>query len=464
MKSYKYEVFTAVIEEQIRNKILGKGDKLPSVREIKNRYHLSTSSVQSGFEYLIIKGLAESRPRSGYFVAGTAFHAKTNLAPVVRDPGFAKNIMLTSSRNRSPESGSFNTAAPGDLLIPQKLILKTMQQVIREKGVSLLRYYPSAGLPELKKQISVRSGLNPDEIIITDGALQALTVALSTVTVPGDIVAVESPCVFSVLEVLVSLSLKIIEVPVHHDSGLDTDYLERICKENKIGAVVATPNFHNPTGTLMSDDARKKLLEISSEYQIPVIENDIYGDLYFGEERPGCIKSFDRSGLVMTVSSFSKTLAPGIRLGWLCAGNFYSQAERSKFVLGRSVSPVYQELVTKLLQNGSYERHLRSFRKKLQQQATELLSVLYRCFPEDSYFYAPQGGYSIWGRLPEKTDPGIFFEYCEENGILFVPGSTFSLSNEYRHYFRIVFADRMTHESLVLLEKAGRKAKELLPG
>lgn len=470
MKPYKYEIFTSVFEDQIRNRILSHGQRLPSVREIKSKYHLSTSSVQSGFDDLMMKGLVESHPRSGYFVAystdNNGSQLKTDLPEVVRDPVFAENVMLTSARNKPSEVSSFNAAAPGDLLIPQKLILRTMQEVIREKGAALLRYYPSNGLPELRMQISNQMAahgclFNPEELIITDGALQALTIALGAVTQPGDIVAVESPCVFSVLEAVTNLGLKTIEIPVHYQNGFDTDYLNKVCRSNDVRAVVVTPNFNNPTGIAMTDFAKKDLLEVATRFQIPVLENDIYGDLYFGEKRPRCIKSFDHSGLVMTYSSFSKTLAPGIRLGWLDTGRFYSRSEKARFALGRSVSPVYQELMLKLLQGNSYNRHLRSFRKKLSLQAAELLNALRKNFPHDSYFHPPQGGYSIWGRLAEGTDMKAFFDYCDRNRILFTPGNTFSLTEEYAHHFRIVFADRITPESLVLLENAGRKAKEL---
>lgn len=469
MKTYKYEVFTAVIEEQIRNGILQSGDKLSSIREIKERYRLSTSSVQSGFEYLIIKGLVESSSRSGYFVAKKSEENipefRTNLPPVARDEVFMENILLTS--RRISESSSFNTALPGDLLVPQKLILRTMQEVIREKGASLLRYYPSNGLEALRKQITKQMGiygcrLNPDELIITDGALQALTIAISSVAKAGDTVAVDSPCVFSILEVIGSLGLKVIEVPVHYRNGFDTDYFRKVCAENKIRALIVTPNFHNPTGIMMSDNTKKQVLEIAEDHQVCIIENDIYSDLYFEEKRPSSIKSFDKKGLVMMYSSFSKTLAPGIRLGWLYAGPFYSKAERAKFALGRSVSPLYQELILKLLQGNSYERHLRSFRKKLNQQSSQLLNVLRKSFPQGSYFHRPQGGYSIWAQMPEAMDMEKFYRYCEKYHVLFTPGNTFSLADKYGHHFRVVFAERITPVSLHLLEETGMKAHEFM--
>lgn len=468
MKSYKYEIFTAEIEMQIYSGILQENDRLPSVRDIKEKYKLSTSSVQSGFEYLMIKGLIRSHPRSGYFVTGIQEEnipeIKTQLPAVVRDEVFMKNMILTSKR--TSEFSSFNTAVPGDLLIPQKLILRTMQEVIREKGASLLRYYPSNGLEPLRKYIAKQMGtygciLNPDEIIITDGALQALTIALKSVTKARDVVAVESPCVFSVLEVLAHLELKVIEIPVHYKTGFDVEYFQKICKENKISALVTTPNFHNPTGVIMNDETKKEILSIAEIHQFCIIENDMYSDLYFEEQRPQSIKSFDKKGIVMTYSSFSKTLAPGIRLGWLHAGSFYAKSERVRFALGRSVSPIYQELVLKLLQGNSYERHLRVFRKKLNKQAVQVLDILRKSFPEGSYFHRPRGGYSIWGKLPENTDMKRFYQYCEEHQILFTPGNTFSFTDRYHDHFRIVFAERITSESIVLLKNAGRRAKEL---
>lgn len=469
MRPYKYEIFTAVIEKQIRSGVLQERDRLPSVRKIKEKYQLSTSSVQSGFEYLMIKGLIVSSPRSGYFVAAIQEEnipeERTKHPVVMRDEIFMKNMMLTSKR--TSESSSFNTAMPGDLLIPQKLILRTMQQVIREKGASLLRYYPSNGLEALRKHIAKQMGIygctmNPDEIIITDGALQALTIALKSVTKAGDVIAVDSPCVFSVLEVMAHLELKVIEIPVHYRNGFDTEYFRAACEENNIQALVITPNFHNPTGIMMNDETKKEILNIAEMHKLCIIENDMYSDLYFEEQRPHCIKSFDKKGIVMTYSSFSKTLAPGIRLGWLYAGGFYGKSERVRFALGRTVSPVYQELVLKLLQGNSYERHLRTFRKKLNQQALQVLDALRNSFPEGSYFHRPQGGYSIWGQLPGHTDMNKFYEYCEKHQILFTPGDTFSFTNKYHYHFRIVFAERITSESIVLLENAGRRVKELL--
>lgn len=471
MQNFKYQKFTSVIEEKIKKGILVSGDRLPSIREIKEKYKLSITSVQSGYDYLVMKGCVENRPRSGFFVT-----IKINedipedlptFSPVVSNVDFDKKVKLTSKSNKSFEQISFNTAAPTDLLVPQKLILRKMQEVIRKKGSSILRYYPANGSEILKNQIAARATkfgckINSEQLIITDGALQALYIALASVTQSGDVIAVESPCIFSVLEVISNLKLKIIEVPVHYKNGFDIDYLKNVLNKNNIRAIVLTPNFHNPTGILISDETKKELASIAQSKEIPIIENDIYGDLYFDGERPSMICNFDTEGWVMTYSSFSKTLAPGIRLGWLNTGRFFEQAERIKFSLGRSVSPIFQELMIQLLDENSYERHLRFFRKQLEIQCVELLNTLRLYFPKDCYFHRPQGGYSIWGKLPKEVNMPDFYKFCESQKIAFTPGDTFSYTDAYRHHFRIIFADRITSESIVRLKIIGEKVQSIL--
>lgn len=471
MQTYKYEIFTSIIESKIKSGILKPGSRLSSIREIKETFHLSTSSVQSGYDYLVIKGLVRNMPRSGYFVAfdilQNEVESPLNQYSIDKNETFNKNLTLISARNKPSEYASFNSATPTDLLIPQKLILRKMQGVIREKGTSLLRYYPANGSLELRNQIADRASqygcmFNPEELIITDGALQALYIALASVTNTGDLIAVESPCVFSVLEVIANLKLRIIEIPVRIGEGLDIQYLKRSCIDNRIKALVVTPNFHNPTGNLMTDATKQELVSIAEDYQFPIIENDIYGDLYFGNKRPSNICNFDKQGWVMTFSSFSKTLAPGIRLGWLHPGRYYAETERLRFSLGRSVAPIYQELLIKLLEDHSYDKHLRLFRKQLYKQAGEVLEALRTHFPEGSYFENPQGGYSIWGSLPKEVNMDLFYRYCEDQRILFTPGEIFTYTDHLSHHFRIIFAERITHHSLISLQKAGEKAKDLL--
>lgn len=465
MRAYKFEVFTAALEKQIREGFLKPGHKLPSVRELKEQYHTSMSTVQDGYAYLIDRGLVESIPRSGYYVrnrpAQPHREAKTKRKPVVRDAVFKHHLGLTTSRQAGRRLSEFNVAAPGDLLIPQKLLLRTMQQVIREQGANLLRYYPPDGSADLKNNIVKRATryqtmIDPEELLITDGALQALYIALSSVCDAGDVIAVESPCVFSALEVIRVLRLKVIEIPVDPHTGFDIDFLRKACQSKAIKAVLVTPNFHNPTGLLLTDEQKQALLSVAHHYNIPLIENDIYGDLNFHGQRPSTIKSLDDSGLVLSYTSYAKTLAPGIRLGWLATGKFMQRAEQVKFALGSTVSPLYQETISRLLGSSSYDRHIRAFRMQLAKNAYFTINLLSGHLPKGAAIITPAGGYNIWVRMPDDIDMDRFYEQCDRVGVRFTPGYTFSFSQAFDKYFRVVFADTFSPKRTEAIKRAVR--------
>lgn len=469
MKPYRYQAFASVIEKNIREGIYKPGHKLPSVRALKEQYNTSVSTIQNGYEYLIIRGLVESIPKSGYYVSNQFEEFKKVItkrtAPVIRDAVFTSNLALTTTSGAARNAVSeFNVAAPGDLMVPQKLLLRTMQQVIREHGAGLLRYYPANGSITLRTSIAKRAAgyhtrLIPEELIITDGALQALYIALAAVCGAGDVIAVESPCVFSALEVIRMLKLKVVEIPLDSQNGLDLEELQHACAVTEIKAILVTPNFQNPTGILFSDEHKRDLLAIAQQYNIALIENDIYGDLNFSGVRPATIKSFDESGLVMTYSSYSKTLAAGIRLGWLSAGKFFKEAEQIKFSLGSTVSPVYQETVHKLLESGSYDRHVRKFRMQLAQHAYYTMNLLATHFPENTKILSPAGGYNIWFQMPAEINMDEFYERCAQIGVKFTPGHTFSFSPVFNQFFRVVFADKYSAKRKEALRLAGAQAR-----
>jgi DNA-binding transcriptional MocR family regulator len=465
---HKFEAIAALLEAQIDAGKFRAGDKLPSIRALQAQFNASVTTLQNAYERLAIRGYVESVPKSGYYVKARA--AAPQPGVVVHDPVFINKLSATlggyEQRHLNPE---FNIAAPGDLFIPQKLLLRTFQEVIREKGMELLRYYPPNGSATLRNLISQRAAfynasLHPDHIIITDGVLQALYIGLAAITRPGDIIAIESPCVFSVLEVIRVLGLKTISVPIHPQKGFDMDLFRKICRSKKIKALVVTPNFHNPTGALMTDGQKQALLEVAVQAQVPVIENDIYGDLYFSGSRPANIQSWDSSGLVLTISSYSKTLASGIRLGWLSPGKYFAQAEALKFAFGRTVSPIYQEVLIKLLSTGSYDRHLKKFRQQLARQAQVTEQLLKQHFPKGTRFSKPAGGFSMWVQMPGEVNMEQFYSFCEQYRIRFTPGYCFSFVQDFERHFRVVFTEKYTSKHMAALQRAGQKAGRLSRG
>lgn len=451
MKQPRHHTFTATIEQKIKSGAYPPGHRLPSVREIMAQYGLSATTVQNGYAHLVISGLVESIPKSGYYVSGTQPVISIPAPVVERDATYLHKLSLITSRHAGRRASTeFNVAAPGDLLIPQKLLLRTMQQVIREQGASLLRYDAPTGNASLRQSISLHLSqhhtmVHADELLITDGALQALYIALAAVCRPGDVVAVESPCIFSVLEVLQVMHLQVLEIP----APFQPDALEEACSRQKARVIIVTPNFHNPTGALLPDGGKQQLLAVAEKYNVPVIENDVYGDLHFTGQRPSNLKTFDRQGLVLTFSSFSKTLAPGIRLGWLAPGRYYKEAEQVRFSLGSAVSPVYQAMVQKLLATGSYQRHVRTFRARLARNAAVTQQLLAAHFPQGTVFSRPEGGYSMWVEMPAGTDMQRFYEH-------FTPGYNFTLTTAFRHCFRLVFAEPYTPARKAAIQAAAQ--------
>ncbi|MET6998081.1 PLP-dependent aminotransferase family protein [Chitinophaga defluvii] len=473
MKHYKYEAIAAEIEEHIIAGRYRPGDRLPSIRILKEKFNTSISTIQNAYDYLLAKGLVESLLKSGYYVSASAHQHQENTPVkskpvIVRDAVFKHHLSAITTWNQQRNAFSeFNVAAAGDAFIPQKLVLRTMQQVIRSQGIGLLRYYPANGAFHLREQIVRRAaqyhtGLHAGELIITDGALQALYIALASVCAPGDVVALESPCIFSILEVIRMLKLKVVEIPVDVNNGFDIDYLKKVCTKHTVKAIVVTPNFHNPTGTLLSNDQKKYLLHLAQLHQIVLIENDVYGDLNFTEQRPCNIKAFDDSGLVMTYTSYSKSLAAGVRLGWLSAGRFFHRAEQLKFAIGSTVAPIYQETVGALLQSNSYDRHIRSFRMQLAKQAYHTLGLLASAFPPGTRISTPKGGYNMWVQMDARVDMTAFYSYCEKAGIRFTPGYTFSFAQVYHHFFRVVFADKYSRTKEKAIRLAGQTAHTLI--
>jgi len=473
MDTYRYEEISERIELDILENRYPVGTRLPSVRILKNKYACSISTILKAYDYLMAKGLVRSIPKSGFFACEKpafndgSFALQTN--PVlIRDAVFESHLaLITADRKHRHGISTFNVAAPNDLLVPQKLLLRTMQQVIRSEGTNLLRYYPSNGADGLKTAIVKRAALyntsfNAAELIITDGALQALYIALAAVTTPGDLIAIESPCVFSILEVSRTLKLKLIEIPVHFKHGFDVQFLHQVVADRPVKAIVLTPNFHNPTGTLLSDVAKKAILDIAIAKQIPIIENDIYGDLNFSGHRPGNIKQWDVHGLVMTYASYSKTLAPGIRLGWLSPGRFFKEAEQLKYALGSTVSPIYQESLIRLLENSSYDRHIRKLRLQLAAQCDKTQHFIRNFFPEATTATAPQGGYSLWVKMPDMLNMQQFYEACTAAAIRFTPGYAFTFRSDFNRHFRLVFADPYTQQRELALKKIAELSAKLI--
>jgi DNA-binding transcriptional MocR family regulator len=267
--------------------------------------------------------------------------------------------------------------------------------------------------------------------------MEALHLCLRAVAVAGDTIAVESPSYYGILQLIESLGMRVLEIPGNPGTGLDLDFLETSLRQHRVKACLAVPTFSNPLGALMPDDAKKSLVRMLAQREIPLIEDDIYGDLFFGEVRPRPAKAFDRDGLVMLCSSFSKTIAPGYRVGYTAPGRFRERVERLKFAQTVATSTLPQMAVADFLDTGGYERHLRRLRHALADQVGRVSDAIAVSCPPGTRVSRPRGGFVLWVELPPGKSALELHTRALERGISIAPGPIFSAKQRFSNCIRV---------------------------
>ncbi|QIB53128.1 GntR family transcriptional regulator MpaR [Pseudomonas sp. OIL-1] len=443
----RYEKFAEEIAELIRTGVLAPNEKVPSVRHASQTYGISPSTVFQAYYLLEDRGLIQARARSGYFVRE---HAKRSL----KEPDISSHEMASTDVDvselvfsvldslRDPHTVHFGSAFPGPDLFPLDRLAKSMSQALKALPSHSFIADQSAGNPDLRRQLALRymiSGvmLPSDELVITNGAMEALNLCLQAVTQPGDLVAIESPSFYACLQALERLQLKAVEIPVHPREGIDLDALSESMNRLPIKACWLMSSLQNPIGASMSEDKKEALYHLCVRHQIPLIEDDVFAELHFGQNPPKPIKSYDKEGLVMHCSSFSKSLAPGYRVGWVAGGRFSEWISRLKLMNTISPSIPAQAAIADYLQHGGYDRHLRRLRYTLETQQHAMLVAAEKHFPAGTRVTRPKGGYLLWFEFPEKVDSLQLFHSARAQGISLAPGPIFSASHRFRNCARL---------------------------
>jgi DNA-binding transcriptional MocR family regulator len=275
------------------------------------------------------------------------------------------------------------------------------------------------------------------------------------------VIAVESPSYFALLTILEALQMKALEIPTYPREGVCLDELQIALDRRKVKACLFMTNFHNPMGSCMPGEKKKKLVEILTQRGIPLIEDDIYGDLHHGATRPKVAKAFDRKGIVLLCSSFSKTLAPGHRVGWTAPGRFRAQVERLKNISTAGNALLPQMMIAEFLKTGGYDHYLRKIRKAFGEQMQVTSQAIGKYFPEGTKVTRPSGGIVLWVEMPAQVNALELYQKALQKNISVAPGPVFSASQGYRNFIRVNcgmrWSDRI-EEALFIL---GRQASEL---
>jgi DNA-binding transcriptional MocR family regulator len=465
--SLLYERVASLVEKQIATGTLRTNERIPSVRSMSRAAKVSVSTVVQAYVHLESIGLIEARPQSGFYVRPPNPTALPQPRPKKmtrsrRPVSIASEVLDTCRQALSrtdivPLNGAFTSPA----LYPNRRLNNLIREVLRDRPYHAGEIITPPGDAELRRQIAKRMALagaptDPDHVVITGGAMDAITLSLQVLCQPGDTVLVESPTYFGLLQAIEHLRLKVVEVPNRPGDGIDVDAVREIVRTTPLSAAVLIPNFNNPVGSVSSDDAKREIVAALTEREVPIIEDDIYGDLHYGSRRPPSLRAFDDAGLVISCGSVSKTIALGYRIGWAVTPSFHTEISRAKFYSTVASPTLQQHVLSRYYASGGYDRYLRGIRAMLVSNSQCFIDAIGRYFPEGTRVSRPAGGLVLWVELPRSVDGAELFKTALASRIGIAPGIVFSAKADYRNYIRLSCGLPWTATIERALEKLGK--------
>ncbi|MBK6809183.1 MAG: PLP-dependent aminotransferase family protein [Sandaracinaceae bacterium] len=464
-----YEDVAQRLERLIHDGTLLPGHRLPSVRHVRDRWGVSVATAQHAFRVLETRGLVEARPRSGYFVRDTPRLWLPVPEPSVPLPEDERLRGLSVLRETAaPDLVALGTALPDPVHLPLSALGRLATRIMRESPEEAFGYALPPGPARLRRAIAAHAAdaganLQPSDIITTTGAMEAIYLSLAATTQPGDRVLVQSPTYFGIIEKIQFMGRVPVEVPSTPERGLDLGLFERMVADGA-SACVLVPNFNNPCGSLLSDADKARLVKLCVRAKLPLIEDDLYGELAHDGQRPSSLKAFDRGGWVLSCSSVSKVLSPGLRVGWVAPGRFYDAVLDAKLAVSFASASLPQLVVASYLEGGGYDTHIRRLRAAYRDQVSAVGLAVRRHFPPGTRCTRPSGGHVLWVQLPEGVDAIALYRSALRSGVGVAPGPLFSPTGRHRGYLRLNCASPFDARTDAALAKLGALCLRSLTG
>ncbi|MBB5192978.1 DNA-binding transcriptional MocR family regulator [Silvimonas terrae] len=469
-----YRQLASHYRQAIEAGTLRAGERMPSVRTLMERHDVSLSTALQTCRYLESQGIVEARPRSGYFVC----HKPRSALARVAEPGIALpdtaqyvginekvSAILVQAMNAKVQT-NLGVACGAPELYPNEPLRQAAVRALRQSPEIYGRAVPRNGYPGLRAVLAKRAmhasmNLSADDIVITHGCTEALNLAIRAVAQPGDIIAVESPTFYGVLQILESLGMRALEIPTSPQTGISLEALELAARTyNNIKAVVVVPHLQNPLGAIMPESHKDRLVTWCEANRIALIEDDTYALLTDDDTPLPALKSRDHTGNVIHCASLHKTVAPGMRVGWMSAGKWRGRVEMLKYAHSRPNESLSQQVAASFLGSGAFDRHLRRLRTHLYTQRQQVAQAIDGYFPAGTRLTVPAGGFGLWVELPDQRDSQAVFESALEQGIRVAPGIMFSNSSRFASFLRISCGTPYNSE----LDQAVRKLARIVDG
>ena len=467
----RYEQVAQALRQRIEHGIYRVGDRLPSIRALCREFTVSVSTAQAAYARLEDAALIEARPKSGYYVlprqTPSVLPAMTRPAQRPLDVSQWDQVLELVGMPRDDAVLMLGRGIPDLESVTLKPLQRLLASLHRRGDIHGLNYDALVGSLELRRQIArlaTGSGclLHPDDVLITTGCQEALAISIRTLASPGDVIAVDSPSFYGTMQILKANGLKALEIPTDPCTGVSLEALELALEQWPIRAIQVTPTCNNPLGYTMPESRKRALVALAQRFDVAIIEDDIYGDLAFTTPRPKSLKAFDDDGRVLLCSSFSKTLNPGLRVGWIAPGRYRDQVMHMKYVSTGASATLPQLAVAEFIIKGHYERHLREMIRQYQRHRDILLGWIEQHFPTGTGVSYPQGGFLLWLELPGGVDCVRLNDRLAASNIRIAPGSLFSASGKYRHCLRLNYASLLTPVVAAAIRTVGETATVML--
>lgn len=346
-----------------------------------------------------------------------------------------------------PEIISFAGGLPAPELFPVAAIAQAYADVFAEEGQAALQYSTTEGWRPLRDWIARRMqkrgiSVTGDRVLITTGSQQGIDLVGKIFIEPGDEVVVENPCYLAALQAFCGHEATFI--PVDSDEeGMRVDQLENALKHSRPKLIYIVPEFSNPKGTSLSMQRRARLIELSARYRVPILEDDPYGELRYTGEEGQPLAALDKQGLVIHISTFSKTLSPGMRLGWLTASEeIFQTVVIAKQAADLHTSTIEQRAAARLLDSFDYDEHVAKLCKVYGERCQMMLTALEQYFPVEARWTRPTGGLFLWIELPEHVSAQELFEEAIAERVAFVPGTSFFAGEPSLNFIRLNFSNQ----------------------
>lgn len=478
----RYREIAGKLMSQIDAGVFGADQRLPSVRSIMQRENVSVTTAVRAFRMLEENGRVYARDRSGYFVRARTSEADWNQPAPPHNSLTASNdpfdgvpvavnqlVVDMLATSGAPHILSLSSAVLDRLLIPQSQLSRILISIAQHDAGASASYTAPPGLFELRCAIARIMGdrgvlCGPDDIIVTAGDSAGMEYALRILARPGDSIAIETPTYFGILQAIESAGMKAVPIITSAATGIDLDQLELAVQSDKIACVLLNPTLHNPLGFTMPTANRKRLAAILAKARIPLIEDDVFHDLYSGTEPLVPIKRFDRDGMVLYCSSFSKVLTPGYRVGWCLPGRYRRQMMDDMLGHNISISSLPQLVLSEFLRKNYYEAHTAKLRALFADVPQKVAQLIGQHFPPGTRVSQPQGGFVYWLELPTPLDINALYVAAVADGVSIAPGTIFFASGISDTTFRLCIGRQWTARVELSIAHIGRLCSTMETG